>query len=87
LLVYLLIPSVPLGIGLLLLVPIMKVTAGARRRDTFRVLFGLVFVLLALAFQYLNNIMIREGPETLMAKLLQKDGLVNTAAGYNPLLK
>ncbi|MGI6620040.1 MAG: hypothetical protein ACOX35_01125 [Bacillota bacterium] len=87
LLVYLLIPLVPLGVSLLILVPIMKATAGSRRRDTFRVLLGLVFVVLIFAFQYLNNTMLRYGPETLIARLMERDGLVSTAAGYYPVLK
>lgn len=87
LLVFLLIPAIPLAIGLFLVVPVMKVTAGTRRRDMLRVLLGLVFVVLMFAFQYLNANMVRYGPETLMAQLMEKDGLVNAAAGYYPVLK
>lgn len=87
LVIFLLIPAVPLGIGLLLVVPLMILTAGTRRRDMFRVLFGLLFVAVIFAFQYLNTNMIRYGPDTLMARLMEKDGLVSVAAGYYPVLK
>src|SRR5690606_16787748 len=79
LVIFLLIPAVPLGIGLLLVVPLMILTAGTRRRDMFRVLFGLLFVAVIFAFQYLNTNMIRYGPDTLMARLMEKDGLVSVA--------
>lgn len=87
LLVFVLIPAVPLALGVLLLVPIMKLTAGTRKRDLFRVFFGLVFFVLIMVFQYLNMNMTRYGPETLIARVMEKDGLVSAAAGYYPLLK
>lgn len=85
--VFLLIPAVPLAVGVLLLVPIMRLTARSRRRDLFRVLFGLVFFVFVMVFQYLNMNMAKYGPEVLMAKLMERNGLVTAAAGVYPVLK
>jgi ABC-2 type transport system permease protein len=85
--VFLLIPAVPLAVGVLLLVPIMRLTARSRKRDLFRVLFGLVFFVFIMIFQYLNMNMARYGPEVLMAKLMERNGLVTAAAGVYPVLK
>jgi ABC-2 type transport system permease protein len=87
LIVFLLIPAIPLSVGVLLLVPVMKVTARSRKRDLFRVLFGLVFFVFVMVFQYLNMNMTRYGPEALMAKVMEKNGLVSAAAGVYPVLK
>ncbi len=85
--VFLLIPAVPLAISVLLLVPVMKLTSGTRKRDLFRVLFGLLIFVLVMGFQYLNTNIARHGPEVFIAKLMEKNGLVSAAAGYYPLLK
>ena len=85
--VFLLIPAVPLAVSLLILAPMMKLTAGARKRDFFRVLFGLLIFVLMLGFQYINANLLRYGPEELTTRLMEKDGLIQVAAGYYPLLK
>lgn len=86
-LITLLIPAIPLALGLLATVLIMRVTRGARNRDTIRVILGLAFFLIIIAFQYFNSAMLSRGPDEVMRALMQPNGLVQLAAGYYPPLK
>ncbi|MGE5579143.1 MAG: putative ABC transporter permease subunit [Bacillota bacterium] len=86
-LIVFLIPAIPLALGLLATVLIMRATTGARHRDTMRVILGLVFFLIIVAFQYFNSAMLASGPEEVMRALTQPNGLVQLAAGYYPPLK
>ncbi len=85
--VFILIPAIPLAFSLLFTIPIMKVTAGARKRDLLRVLLGLLVFVLMMSFQYLNTSFARYDVENLVIKLMERDGLVSAAAGYYPILK
>jgi len=85
-LVNLAIPAIPLALGLLFTVLIMRSTKGVRHRDMFRVVFGLVFFLLVMAFQYFNTNMINHGPEAMMQALMEPNGLVQVVSGYYPPL-
>lgn len=86
-LILILIPAIPLALGLLATVLIMRVTKGSRHRDTMRVILGLAFFLIIIGFQYFNSAMLTSGPEEVMAALMQPNGLVQLAAGYYPPLK
>ncbi|QUL98994.1 MAG: hypothetical protein IMF26_02680 [Candidatus Fermentithermobacillus carboniphilus] len=87
LLVFMLAPAVPIAISLLAVVILMRVTNRARKKDLFRVLFGLLFFVLILGFQYANANLAKYGPESAVSLLLERNGLVQLAAGYYPILK
>lgn len=86
-LVNLVIPAIPLALALLFTILIMRGTKGFRHRDMFRVVFGLAFFLVIMAFQFFNSSMVTKGPEEIMRALTQPNGLVQMAAGYYPPLK
>lgn len=83
----LVIPAIPLALALLFTIFIMRVTRGARHRDMFRVIFGLAFFIVILAFQYFNSNMATKGPEEVMKALTQPNGLVQIVSGYYPPLR
>ena len=87
LLVFMLVPAVPIAISLLAVVILMRVTNRASKKDLFRVLFGLLFFVLILGFQYANANLAKYGPESVVPLLLERNGLVQLAAGYYPILK
>ncbi len=86
-LVTLAVPGIPLALGLLVVVLIMRVTGRSKKRDLFRVIFGLLFFALIMVFQYLNVNMTRYGPERMMEMLMEKNGLLQAVAGSYPPLK
>lgn len=86
LLVTLAVPAVPLAVGLFGVVLIMRFTSRAKRKDFFRVVFGLVFLVLIMTFQSFNMNMMKHGPEQVMEALFRKDGLIQLMArNYPPL--
>ncbi len=87
LIVTVLIPAIPTAIGLLAVVAIMKLTGRSKRRDLFRVIFGLAAFALVMVFQYLNMNLTRYGPEHMMEMLMERNGLIQALAGYYPPLK
>ena len=86
-LVELVIPAIPLALGLLVTVLIMRGTRGLRHRDAFRVIFGLAFFVIVMAFQYVNTNMMSKGPEEVMRALTQPNGLIQVVSGYYPPLR
>lgn len=79
-------PCIPTALALFAIVPLMRLTSRSKRRDTFRIVFGLVFFVLVIAFQYLNMSMVRD-PQALVQALMQRNGLIQSVAGYYPPLK
>jgi ABC-2 type transport system permease protein len=86
-LVDLTIPAIPLALALLFTVLIMRVTRGLRRRDLFRVVFGLVFFVLIIALQSLNARMTSQGSQELMRAIMQRNGLIQLVSRYYPPLR
>jgi len=87
LIVFLLVPSVPIALSLLFVVLLMRITSRSKKRDFFRVLFGLLLFVFIIGFQYLNVNLSRYGPQYLVSRLLERNGLVQAVAGFYPLLK
>lgn len=87
LIVFLLVPAVPIALSLLFVVLLMRVTSRSKKRDFFRVLFGLLLFVFIIGFQYLNVNLSKHGPEYLVSRLLERNGLVQAVAGFYPLLK
>lgn len=79
-------PCIPTALALLVLVPLMKATSRSKRRDSFRVVFGLVLFALVIGFQYLNMNMTRD-PQGFVQALMQRNGLIQAMAGYFPPLR
>ncbi|HHX28433.1 MAG TPA: hypothetical protein GX716_05410 [Firmicutes bacterium] len=86
-LIELAIPAIPLALSLLATVLIMRFTRGSRKRDMFRVVLGLVFFTVIMGLNYLNSTMAVKGPEEAMRMLMERNGLLQAAAGYYPPLK
>lgn len=83
-LTFLMVPAIPVGLCLLIVALLMRYTARSKRRDFFRVLFGLVFFVFILGFQYVNVNMAKYGPEYLMQLLTQKNSLIQVMTAYYP---
>jgi len=81
------IPAIPLALALLFTVLIMRVTSGFKRRDLFRVVFGVVFFVLIIGLQSVNARMTSRGPEEVMEAIMQRNGLIQVVSGYYPPLK
>lgn len=81
------IPAIPLALSLLATVLIMRATKGSRRRDQFRVVLGLIFFALIIGLNFLNTSMATRGPEETIRMLMERNGLIQAAAGYYPPLK
>jgi len=79
-------PCIPAALSLLLVVPLMKITSRSKRRDSFRVVFGLVFFALVIGFQYVNMNMVQD-PEGFVQALMQRNGVIQQLAVYYPPLK
>mgnify|MGYP005841840065 CR=1 FL=1 len=80
-------PALPLAIALLVVVFIMRATGGLRRRDLFRVVFGLVFFVLIIGLQSLNARMVSEGPEEILRAIMQRNGVIQLISRYYPPLR
>lgn len=81
------IPAIPMALSVLATVLIMRATKGSRKRDQFRVVFGLIFFVVILGVQYLNTSMTAKGPDAVAKMLLERNGLLEAVAGYYPPLK
>lgn len=81
------VPGIPLALGLLAVVLIMRATGRSKKKDLFRVLLGLVIFALIMVFQYLNMSMTRYGPEAMTAIIMEKDGLIQVLTAYYPPLR
>ncbi len=81
------IPAMPLSLALLTIILIMRGTKGTRHKDTLRVILGLAFFVLVIAFQYLNTSMIAKGPQEVMDALMRPNGLVQMMSAYYPPLR
>ena len=82
LLVHLATPAIPIALSLLAVVGIMRLTRGAKNRDMFRVVFGLLFFVFIIGFQYLNTNVTKYGPEAISSLLFERNGLIQIMAGY-----
>ena len=80
-------PALPFAIALLVVVFIMRATGGLRRRDLFRVVFGLVFFVLIIGLESLNARMVSEGPEEILRAVMQRNGLIQLVSRYYPPLR
>ena len=85
-LVDLAVPAIPLALALLATVLIMRSTRGLKRRDLFRVVFGLVFFVAVIGFEYVNTRLASQGPEAILRAVMEKNGLVKVIAGCYPPL-
>lgn len=86
-LVNLAVPALPLAVGLLGVVLIMRFTGRSKKRDFFRVVLGLFALVFVMGFQVLNMNMTKHGPQAILESLLQKDGVVQLIARNYPPLK
>ncbi len=85
--VLLAVPAIPQGLAVLVVVFIMRVTGRSKKRDFFRVIFGLLFFVVIMVFQYVNMNMTRHGPEQMMQAIMERNGLIQAIAGFYPPLK
>jgi ABC-2 type transport system permease protein len=85
-LVYAAIPGIPLALSILFVVVLMRLTKGSKKRDSFRVLFGLVFFALLIAFQLFSTSVAQYGPQYIMEAIMEQNGLIQLMSRYYPLL-
>jgi ABC-2 type transport system permease protein len=85
-LVDLTVPAIPLALALLATVLIMRSTRGLKRRDLFRVVFGLVFFVAVIGFEYVNTRLASQGPEAILRAVMERNGLVKVISGCYPPL-
>lgn len=81
---FLFMPAIPIALSVLALVPLMKLTSRMKNRDTFRVIYGLLFFALILAFQVSNTRVSQLGAEGYVRLFMERNGLVKAVAGYYP---
>lgn len=80
-------PAIPLALSLLATVLIMRATRRLKQRDLLRVVFGLAFFALIMAFEYVNVSFASGGVEEVMRAITQRNGLIQMISSYYPPLR
>jgi ABC-2 type transport system permease protein len=75
------VPLIPMTIGYLVVIPLMRAGSILRKKDFTMIMSGVMAMIFAFGIQYLSQIMIKveSNPAEIISKLSSKDGLVSFA--------
>lgn len=77
----LLVPVIPLTIGYIIVIPLMRAGSILRKKDFTMIISGIIAIGFAVGFQFLSQAMVKisNNPVTMMLKLTSQDGMVSYA--------